>query len=101
MRRAAGPVGTSGAKPARRARTARRAPPAAAASPRPGNGHAFLGASVNRIVVDPANSAHIWVATDRGLSGASGSYPVTSADLGLYYSKNATAARGSHPAFFA
>jgi photosystem II stability/assembly factor-like uncharacterized protein len=55
-----------------------------------GNGHAFLGESISKIVIDPANSDRMWVGTSYGYSGMSGDYGATIADPGLYFSSNAT-----------
>jgi hypothetical protein len=57
-----------------------------------GNGHAFLGESISKIVIDPANSDRMWVGTSYGYSGMSGDYGATIADPGLYFSSNATSA---------
>jgi len=55
-----------------------------------GNGHAFLGESISKIVIDPANSDRMWVGTSYGYSGMSGDYGATIADPGLYFSSDAT-----------
>ncbi len=56
-----------------------------------GTGHAFLGTSINTIVVDPANDNRIFVGNTWGFSGRSGDFAATMADLGLYFSPNALA----------
>ena len=62
------------------------------------NGHAFLGSSITKIVVDPANDNRIFVGNTRGASGldgvgicCGGTNP-PSAFVGLYFSDNALSA---------
>src|SRR5260370_39528995 len=59
------------------------------------NGHAFIGTSITKIVVDPANDNRIFVSNTIGFAGISGSticcdgmFPAAGF-LGLYFSSNA------------
>jgi hypothetical protein len=60
-----------------------------------GNGHAFLGTSITKIVVDPANDNRIFVGNTVGVSGLDGTSiccggtAPPSGSLGLYFSANA------------
>jgi hypothetical protein len=67
-----------------------------------GNGHAFVGTSITKIVVDPANDNRIFVGNTFGASGLSfngiccGGANPPSGTLGLYFSGNALS---SNPVF--
>src|SRR5215471_17874373 len=62
------------------------------------NGHAFLGTSISKIVVDPNDHNRIYIGNTRGFSGLNsegiccGGTTPPSAFIGLYFSANAQAA---------
>ena len=63
-----------------------------------GNGHAFAGTAINRIIIDPNNNNNMFVGNSLGGSGMSadnfccGNLNPPSAFIGLYFSANAQAA---------